>query len=83
MTVVQSEVAIDAVQRRKLHVHVADLRKDAQRLRKLVELTRPARMPSLLQRSELVIHSGCQIASLRITRKTCELYLKQTFTLKS
>ncbi|XP_031722603.1 kanadaptin isoform X2 [Anarrhichthys ocellatus] len=48
MTAVQSEAAMDAVERRKLHVHVANLRKDAQRLRKLVELTRPARMPSLL-----------------------------------
>uniref|UniRef100_A0AAQ4PXP1 Solute carrier family 4 member 1 adaptor protein n=1 Tax=Gasterosteus aculeatus aculeatus TaxID=481459 RepID=A0AAQ4PXP1_GASAC len=48
MTAVRSEAAIDAVERRKLHVRVADLRKDAQRLRKLVELTRPARMPSLL-----------------------------------
>nr|XP_043904031.1 kanadaptin [Solea senegalensis] len=48
MTAVKSEAAMDAVERRKLHVHVADLRKDAQRLRKLVELTRPAQMPSLL-----------------------------------
>ncbi|XP_028421591.1 kanadaptin isoform X2 [Perca flavescens] len=48
MTAVQSEAVMDAVERRKLHVHVADLRKDAQRLRKLVELTRPAQMPSLL-----------------------------------
>ncbi|XP_042357305.1 kanadaptin [Plectropomus leopardus] len=47
MTAVRSEAAMDAVERRKLHVHVADLRKDAQRLRKLVELTRPAQMPSL------------------------------------
>lgn len=50
MTAVQSEAVMDAVERRKLHVHVADLRKDAQRLRKLVELTRPAQMPSLLPR---------------------------------
>ncbi|XP_039993299.1 kanadaptin [Xiphias gladius] len=48
MTAVRSEAAMDAVERRKLHVHIADLRKDAQRLRKLVELTRPAQMPSLL-----------------------------------
>ncbi|XP_012776794.3 kanadaptin isoform X2 [Maylandia zebra] len=52
MTAVKSEVAMDAVERRKLHVHMADLRKDAQRLRKLVELTRPAQMPSLLPGSE-------------------------------
>uniref|UniRef100_A0A665V7G6 FHA domain-containing protein n=1 Tax=Echeneis naucrates TaxID=173247 RepID=A0A665V7G6_ECHNA len=48
MTAVRSETEMDSVERRKLHVHVADLRKDAQRLRKLVELTRPAQMPSLL-----------------------------------
>ncbi|KAM4542109.1 kanadaptin isoform 3-T3 [Odontesthes bonariensis] len=47
MTAVKSEEAMDAVERRKLHVHMADLRKDAQKLRKLVELTRPAQMPSL------------------------------------
>lgn len=52
MTAVKSEVAMDAVERRKLHVHMADLRKDAQRLRKLVELTRPAQMPSLLPGSD-------------------------------
>nr|XP_057946792.1 kanadaptin isoform X2 [Doryrhamphus excisus] len=51
MTAVRSEAAMDAVERRKLHMHVADLRKDAQRLRKLVELTRPAQLPSLLPSS--------------------------------
>ncbi|KAM4625918.1 kanadaptin [Polymixia lowei] len=51
MTAVQSEAAVDAVERRKLHVHLADLRKEAQRLRKLVELTRPVQMPSLQPRS--------------------------------
>lgn len=50
MTAVRKEAAMDALERRKLHVHVADLRKEAQRLRKLVELTRPAQMPSLLPR---------------------------------
>ncbi|XP_074548834.1 kanadaptin [Halichoeres trimaculatus] len=48
MTAVRREAAVDAVERRKQHVHVADLRKEAQRLKKLVELTRPAQMPSLL-----------------------------------
>ncbi|XP_061897714.1 kanadaptin isoform X1 [Entelurus aequoreus] len=51
MTAVRSEAAMDAVERRKLHVHVAHLRKDAQRLRKLVELTRPTQLPSLLPSS--------------------------------
>uniref|UniRef100_A0A3Q2QFM6 Solute carrier family 4 member 1 adaptor protein n=1 Tax=Fundulus heteroclitus TaxID=8078 RepID=A0A3Q2QFM6_FUNHE len=48
MTAVKTEAAMDAVERRKLHIHVADLRREAQRLRKLVDLTRPAQMPSLL-----------------------------------
>lgn len=47
MVAVRSEAALDGVERRKLHVHAADLRKEAQRLRRLVELTRPAQMPSL------------------------------------
>lgn len=53
MTSVRSEAAMDGVERRKLHVHVADLRKEAQRLRKLVEMTRPAQLPSLLPSSSL------------------------------
>ncbi|XP_033844195.1 kanadaptin isoform X2 [Periophthalmus magnuspinnatus] len=51
MTAVRSEAAMDGVERRKLHVHVADLRKEAQRLKKLVELTRPVQLPSLLPSS--------------------------------
>lgn len=51
MTSVRSEAAMDGVERRKLHVHVADLRKEAQRLRRLVELTRPVQLPSLLPSS--------------------------------
>ncbi|XP_067099958.1 kanadaptin [Osmerus mordax] len=47
MSEVRKEAAMDAVERRKLHVHVADLRKEAQRVRRLVELTRPAQLPSL------------------------------------
>ncbi|XP_029900299.1 kanadaptin isoform X2 [Myripristis murdjan] len=52
MSAVRTEAAMDAVERRKLHVHVADLRKEAQRIRKLVELTRPAQMPSLQPRCD-------------------------------
>ncbi|XP_077435944.1 kanadaptin [Vanacampus margaritifer] len=52
MTAVRSDASMDAsmdaVERRKLHVHIADLRKDAQRLRKLVEITRPSQLPSLI-----------------------------------
>lgn len=51
MTSVRSTAAVDGVERRKLHVHVADLRKEAQRLRKLVEMTRPVQLPSLLPSS--------------------------------
>ncbi|KAJ3613527.1 hypothetical protein NHX12_019774 [Muraenolepis orangiensis] len=52
MSAVRSEAAMDAVERRKLHVHVADLKKEVQRLQKLVELTRPAQLPSLQPRAE-------------------------------
>lgn len=50
MTAVRSEAVMDSVERKKLHLHVADLRKDALRLRKLVELTRPTQIPSLLSK---------------------------------
>ncbi|CAG12456.1 unnamed protein product [Tetraodon nigroviridis] len=48
MTAVRSEAVMDSIERKKLHLHVADLRKDVQRLRGLVELTRPTQIPSLL-----------------------------------
>lgn len=67
MTVVRHEATMDAVERRKLHLHVADLRKDAQRLRKLVELTRPVQMPSLLPRLDPVLRSGCHSGRHQIT----------------
>ncbi|KAJ0062811.1 hypothetical protein NL108_008090, partial [Boleophthalmus pectinirostris] len=51
MTAVRSEAAMDGVERRKLHVHLADLRKEVQRLRKLVELTRPVQLPTLVPSS--------------------------------
>lgn len=47
MTAVRSKEVMDSVERKKLHLHVADLRKDAQRLRKLIELTRPTQIPLL------------------------------------
>lgn len=47
MSAVRNKEVMDSVERKKLHLHVADLRKDAQRLRKLVELTRPTQIPSL------------------------------------
>lgn len=65
MTAVRSEAAMDAVERRKLHVHMADLRKEAQSLRKLVELTRPAQMPSLLTRLD-----SCSYVTARFSRKS-------------
>ncbi|RVE56842.1 hypothetical protein OJAV_G00210280 [Oryzias javanicus] len=53
MSAVRSEASMDGVERRKLHLHAADLRKEAQNLRKLVELTRPAQMPALLPSGSL------------------------------
>uniref|UniRef100_A0AAY4AFS1 FHA domain-containing protein n=1 Tax=Denticeps clupeoides TaxID=299321 RepID=A0AAY4AFS1_9TELE len=47
MSVVRSEVALDGVERKKLHVHTAELRKEAKRLSRLVDLTRPTQLPSL------------------------------------
>ncbi|KAI4872885.1 hypothetical protein NFI96_019018 [Prochilodus magdalenae] len=47
MSAVRSQAALDGVERKKLHLHVAELKKEAQRLRKLIELTRPTQLPSL------------------------------------
>ncbi|KAJ8346108.1 hypothetical protein SKAU_G00303010 [Synaphobranchus kaupii] len=47
MSEVRSTGSLDGVERRKLHVHVTELRREAQRLRRLVELTRPAQLPAL------------------------------------
>ncbi|XP_064159661.1 kanadaptin [Anguilla rostrata] len=51
MSEVRSEVrgagAMDGVERRKLHLHASELRRETQRLRRLVELTRPAQLPAL------------------------------------
>ncbi|XP_026800054.3 kanadaptin [Pangasianodon hypophthalmus] len=50
MSSVRSQAAVDVVQRKKLHLHVAELKKEEQRLRKLIELTRPTQLPSLQSR---------------------------------
>ncbi|XP_062378622.1 kanadaptin [Sardina pilchardus] len=47
MNVVSSETTLDSVERKKLHVHIAELRKEAQRLHRLIDLTRPTQLPSL------------------------------------
>ena len=47
MNVVCSESKLDGVERKKLHIHMAELRKEAQRLHRLVDLTRPTQLPSL------------------------------------
>ncbi|KAG7466063.1 hypothetical protein MATL_G00160850 [Megalops atlanticus] len=47
MSAVRSESTLDAVERRKLHLHITELRKEAQRLRRLVDITRPAQLPAL------------------------------------
>ncbi|XP_076835321.1 kanadaptin isoform X2 [Brachyhypopomus gauderio] len=48
MSRVRGQAALDGVERKKMHVHVAELKKEAQRLRELVEVTRPTQLPSLL-----------------------------------
>ncbi|KAG7328557.1 hypothetical protein KOW79_008501 [Hemibagrus wyckioides] len=50
MSCVHSQAAVDLVQRKKMHVHVAELKKEAQQLRKLIDLTRPTELPSLQSR---------------------------------
>lgn len=47
MSAVRSEVALDGVERKKLHLHVAELKKEVQRLRKLADLAKPTQLPSL------------------------------------
>lgn len=47
MSAVRSEVALDGVERKKLHLHVAELKKEGQRLRKLADLAKPTQLPSL------------------------------------
>ncbi|XP_036449477.1 kanadaptin [Colossoma macropomum] len=47
MSAVRSQAALDGVERKKLHLHVAELKKESQRLHKLIELTRPTQLPSL------------------------------------
>ncbi|XP_061116872.1 kanadaptin [Conger conger] len=47
MSEVRSSASMDGVERRKLHLHVSELRREAARLRRLVELTRPAQLPAL------------------------------------
>uniref|UniRef100_A0A9J7XZZ9 Solute carrier family 4 member 1 adaptor protein n=1 Tax=Cyprinus carpio carpio TaxID=630221 RepID=A0A9J7XZZ9_CYPCA len=52
MSVVRSETALDGVERKKLHVHVAELKKEGQRLRKLADLAKPTQLPSLQPSSQ-------------------------------
>ncbi|KAI5618801.1 kanadaptin isoform X2 [Silurus asotus] len=52
MSCVRSQAAVDVVQRKKLHLHVAELKKEQQRLRKLIDLTRPTQLPSLQSQSD-------------------------------
>ncbi|XP_057178740.1 kanadaptin [Triplophysa rosa] len=47
MSAVRSEATLDGVERKKLNLHVAELKKEGQRLHKLVELTKPTQLPSL------------------------------------
>uniref|UniRef100_A0A8C2Q761 Solute carrier family 4 member 1 adaptor protein n=1 Tax=Cyprinus carpio TaxID=7962 RepID=A0A8C2Q761_CYPCA len=52
MSVVRSEMALDGVERKKLHLHVAELKKEGQRLRKLADLAKPTQLPSLQPSSQ-------------------------------
>uniref|UniRef100_A0A671KBZ6 Kanadaptin-like n=1 Tax=Sinocyclocheilus anshuiensis TaxID=1608454 RepID=A0A671KBZ6_9TELE len=47
MSAVRSEAALDGVERKKLHLHVAELKKEGHRLRKLADLAKPTQLPSL------------------------------------
>ncbi|KAK2878643.1 hypothetical protein QQF64_011275 [Cirrhinus molitorella] len=47
MCAVRNETALDGVERKKLHLHVAELKKEGQRLRKLADLAKPTQLPSL------------------------------------
>ncbi|XP_023648853.2 kanadaptin isoform X2 [Paramormyrops kingsleyae] len=47
MSAVNAPSPLDSIERRKMHVRVAELRREAQRLRRLQELTRPAQLPPL------------------------------------
>uniref|UniRef100_A0A673I2H4 Kanadaptin-like n=1 Tax=Sinocyclocheilus rhinocerous TaxID=307959 RepID=A0A673I2H4_9TELE len=52
MSAVRSEAALDGVERKKLHLHVAELKKEGQRLRKLADLAKPTQLPSLQASSQ-------------------------------
>ncbi|MBN3313731.1 NADAP protein, partial [Atractosteus spatula] len=47
MCEVRRGAALDSMARKKLHVRVAELRRERQRLQKLVEITRPTQLPAL------------------------------------
>lgn len=47
MSCVRSQAAVDVVQRKKLHLHMTELKKEEQRLQRLIDLTRPTQLPSL------------------------------------
>ncbi|XP_058880528.1 kanadaptin-like isoform X1 [Acipenser ruthenus] len=47
MSEVRSGSALDSVTRKKLHLHACELKKEGQRLKRLVEITRPTQLPAL------------------------------------
>ncbi|XP_062863345.1 kanadaptin isoform X2 [Trichomycterus rosablanca] len=51
MSSVRGQAAMDGVQRKKLHLHLSELKKEQERLKNLIELTRPTQLPSLQGRS--------------------------------
>uniref|UniRef100_A0A8B9KL11 Solute carrier family 4 member 1 adaptor protein n=1 Tax=Astyanax mexicanus TaxID=7994 RepID=A0A8B9KL11_ASTMX len=64
MSAVRSQAALDGVERKKLHLHVAELKKESQRLRKLIELTRPTQLPSLQSTYE---NSRCILIMMQVS----------------
>ncbi|KAL2099418.1 hypothetical protein ACEWY4_005898 [Coilia grayii] len=47
MNMVYCESKLDGVERKRVHIHIAELRSEAQRLHRLIDLTRPTQLPSL------------------------------------
>ncbi|MGH0150548.1 UNVERIFIED_CONTAM: hypothetical protein FKN15_018070 [Acipenser sinensis] len=60
MSEVRSGSALDSVTRKKLHLHACELKKEGQRLKRLVEITRPTQLPAL--DSGLLLLCLCSLA---------------------
>ncbi|KAI2654636.1 Kanadaptin [Labeo rohita] len=58
MSAVRNETALDGVERKKLHLHVAELKKESQRLRKLADMAKPTQLPSLQPNTKFKLKTG-------------------------